>query len=364
MVRNWNGNGNGLVNVGIVGCGYWGQKHLRVFSELSNSRVLAVCDADAEGVRRFSKAYQPQLVTSDYEKMLRSRVDAVVIATPPSTHYQLALQALMEGKHVLVEKPFATSTAEAEHLIQVAQEKELILMVGHTFLYNPAVNFLREVIISGRIGEPFYLHGSRLNFGIIQRDVNVIWDLAPHDLSIMLYLLDKDPISVAVQSAAHLNPDRCEVAHLDLRFSAETLGHIHVSWLHPYKVRQLTLIGSEGMAVYDDVSMDEPIRLYDRRAEPCDGGRDQQPSVTYRYGDIQIPRVSGGEPLGEEDAHFLDCIVSGKTPRTDGRAGLKVVSILETVEKMLANGSADSAEPPRMILDDRVSAETYRADLK
>lgn len=331
---------NGLINVGVVGCGYWGRKHVRVFSELPDSRVAAVCDMDKALAREASKPYHPALVTNDFEKLLDSDVDAVVVATPPQSHYRLALQALMEGKHVLVEKPFTTSEAEARHLIQVAQEKELMLMVGHTFLYNPAVNYLKELIGRGRLGEPFYIYSSRLNFGIIQRDINVIWDLAPHDLSIVLYLLDRSPVSLAVQGAAGLSLDQCPVAHLDLRFSGDVHAHIHVSWLHPFKVRQLTIIGSQGMAVYDDMDAESPIRIYDRKVK-CSGknGGPRAPSLTYEYGDIQLPHIPGAEPLRREGAHFLTCIREGATPMSDPWSGLRVVSILEAAEKMLCSRS-------------------------
>jgi predicted dehydrogenase len=328
-----------MVRIGIVGCGYWGSKHLRVLNALPGCNVQALCDANAELLGRAAGAYEPELATTDYEEFLAGPIDAVVIATPARTHFSLAQAALQADKHVLVEKPFTATSAEALELVELADEREMTLMVGHTFVYNPAVLFVKELLDGGELGDLYYLHAARLNFGLLQPDVDVVWDLAPHDLSIILYLLEQEPIAVGARGTAHVNPSLCEVAHMDLQFPKGITAHIHLSWLDPCKVRRFTLVGSERMAIYDDMMPGEMIRIYNKRVKlTTSNGSPVYHPVEYSFGDTSIPYVADQEPLRNEGEHFLHCIRTGERPRSDGRAGLQVVRILETVEKSLYNG--------------------------
>jgi predicted dehydrogenase len=345
-----------MVRIGIVGCGYWGSKHLRVFNALPGCNVQAICDANPELLEQMAGAYEPELATTNFEELLSGPVDAVVIATPARTHFRLTQTALQADKHVLVEKPFTATSSEALELVHLADERELTLMVGHTFVYNPAIIFLKDLLQRGHLGDLYHVHMARLNFGLLQPDVDVVWDLAPHDLSIILYLLDQEPIAVGARGSAHINPSLKEVAHMDLQFSQGETAHIHLSWLDPCKVRRLTLVGSERMAICDDLSPGEMIRIYDKRVKlTTSNGSPVYHPVEYAFGDTSIPYIADQEPLRNEGTHFLHCIRSGEHPRSDGRAGLQVVRILETVEKSLYNGGAMEplAPAPEVLSVDR-----------
>ena len=329
-----------MIEVGIAGCGYWGSKHLRVFNELPGARVAAVCDMDADRLERISGSYPLAITTQDYDEMLAGDVQAVVIATPAKTHFAMAKKALLRNKHVLVEKPFTTTTAQALELIQLAEEKGRTIMVGHTFLFSPPVRALKKLIQSGHLGRILYIHSARLNFGLLQPDVNVLWDLAPHDISIVLHLMDETPVAVGARGIGYLNRRLSEVAHADLLFSDSVLAHIHVSWLEPSKVRRFTVIGTERMAVFDDMANGEPLKIYDREVKLSsqNGGKPDTP--TYIFGDIRIPHIGNAEPLREECSHFLDCILTGEAPVSDGWAGLQVVGVLESLQRSLGNHGA------------------------
>jgi len=345
-----------MVKIGIVGCGYWGSKHLRVFNALPGCNVQAICDANPELLERAAGAYEPDLATTDFDEFLSGPIEAVVIATPARTHFRLAQAALKADKHVLVEKPFTATSNEALELVELADERELTLMVGHTFVYNPAVLFLKELLERRHLGDLYHVHAARLNFGLLQPDVDVVWDLAPHDLSIILHLLEQEPIAVGARGSAHINPSLKEVAHLDLEFPHGETAHIHLSWLDPCKVRRLTLVGSERMAICDDMSPGEMIRIYDKRVKlPAGNGSPAYHPVEYAFGDTSIPYIADQEPLRNVGEHFLHCIRTGERPRSDGRAGLQVVRILETVEKSLYNGGAMEplAPAPAVLSADR-----------
>jgi predicted dehydrogenase len=345
-----------MVRIGIVGCGYWGSKHLRVFNALPGCNVQALCDANPELLERAAGAYEPELATTDFEEFLSGPIDALVIATPARTHFRLAQAALQADKHVLVEKPFTATSGEALELVELSDERELTLMVGHTFVYNPAVLFLKDLVESGRLGDLYHVHAARLNFGLLQPDVDVVWDLAPHDLSIILHLLEQEPIAVGARGYAHINPSLKEVAHVDLQFLGGVTAHVHLSWLDPCKVRRLTLVGSERMAICDDMSPGEMVRIYDKQVKlTTSNGSPVYHPVEYAFGDINIPYIADQEPLRNEGEHFLHCIRTGERPRSDGRAGLQVVRILETAEKSLYNGGAMEplAPPPAVLSDDR-----------
>ncbi len=279
------------------------------------------------------------VTTSNFNDLLQDGIDAVVVATPVNTHYKLVKEALLHKKHVLVEKPMTDSSQEARELIKIASENDRVLMVGHIYEYHPAVEFLKQLIKNGELGEIYSIDAHRLNLGLFRPDVNVLWDLGPHDICIVLSIMDKEPISVSARGSGHLDPNLCDLAYLELIFDNGTSAHIHLSWLDPRKVRQITIIGSKKMAFYDDVAEAEKIYLYDKGCAftPCNGNSAAWPPH-YRYGDVTIPFISNSEPLRIECNHFLNCIRDGKTPKTDGLAGLKVISILEAANQSLLNG--------------------------
>jgi predicted dehydrogenase len=333
-----------MVNIGIIGCGYWGPKHIRVCHELREATPTAVCDLDESRLEQVQMQYPSVQATTDYHEFLNSNVDAVIIATPVNTHYQMAKEALLHDKHVLIEKPMTASTQEALELINLAEKQNLILMAGHTYEYHPAVNFLRDIVNNGDLGDIYSIDAARLNLGLFRTDVNVLWDLAPHDISIILSVLKENPIAVSARGTHHINPHTYDIAYLEMMFPSGAMGHVHASWLHPRKIRQTTIVGSKKMAVYDDVSETEKIHIYDKglttpkERNGNSNGKFSAWPPNYRYGDVIIPFVSNAEPLKLEGSHFIDCIVEGKKPRSDGWAGLKVTSILEAAEKSLANG--------------------------
>jgi len=266
-------------------------------------------------------------------------LDAIVVATPPATHFRIARDCLQRGLHVLVEKPLTLNSRDAEELIEMAETRSLTLMVGHTFEYNPAVRALREIIKSGELGQVYYIDTVRASLGLFQRDLNVLWDLAPHDVSILLYLLGHDPISVSTQGAACIFDGKHDIAYLSLVFPGNVLAHVHISWLDPCKVRRITVVGSRKMVVYDDVETLEKIKIYDKGVEaPRYTNTFGDFQCSYRYGDVVIPNIHFAEPLRMECQHFLECIVNNTKPQSCGRIGLKVVKVLEMAERSLQNG--------------------------
>jgi predicted dehydrogenase len=328
-----------MTNVGIVGCGYWGAKHIRNFHELAEANLAVVCDLDEERLQQVRRQYSYVSTSSNVGDLLKDSVDAVVVATPVSSHYRLAREALLHGKHVLVEKPLTASSRQAAELIELAERQDLALMTGHTYEYHPAVDYLRDLVRSGELGDIYYIDADRLNLGLFRSDVNVLWDLAPHDICIVLSLLGLEPSGVSARGSGCIDPTVYDVAYMELRFPGETLAHIHVSWLDPCKVRTITIVGSKKMVIYDDVSDGEKIRIYDKgiaMAANDDGFGPWPPH--YRHGDVTIPFISNAEPLKLECDHFLRCIREGERPRSDGWSGLKVVNILEAANKSLVNG--------------------------
>jgi len=315
---------------GVIGWGYWGPKVARNLDSVPRASVTMVADLDARRLQ--SLATQPGIhTTTNPEDVFRSDVDGVVISAPVRAHYQLAREALLHGKHVLVEKPLTASVAEAEDLVRLARERGLTLMVGHTFEYSPAVNELKRLVESGDLGKIYCIEAERVNLGLFRSDINVIWDLAPHDISILLYLLGKTPERVKVQAHAHLQPRIQDVAHLDLGFADGMNAHIHVSWLHPCKIRRVTLIGDLRMVVYDDTNPSEMIKIYNKGADV-----DADPVVSYRYGAITIPHIDWTEPLRLECEDFANAIRTGQSPRASGEVGLEVVKVLSMVQDVLA----------------------------
>lgn len=348
---------NHLPRIGLAGCGYWGSKHLRVFNELPDCELTALCEPSPQKVAAQPRGFLPALVTGDYERFLAAPTDAVVIATPARTHFELAMRALERGKHVLIEKPFTTSTDTALELIAAAEQRGLTLGVGHTYVYHPAVEFLRTFIASGQLGRLQYVHTARLNFGLLQPDVDVLWDLAPHDLSILLYILQQEPLVAGVRGAGCYTDKLSEVAHLDLQFPDGPAAHIYVSWLEPTKVRHLTFVGDEKSVVYDDVAPGQLIRIYDQaiKLTPTNGTRNGL-APQYLRGDATIPHLENREPLKKECEQFLESIRTGEPMASSGWDGLRVVRILEAAEKSLYNGGASEGIPAHAPLMTSASA--------
>lgn len=324
------------VNVALVGCGYWGPNLARNFYQLPNARLVACCDLDERNLERMQRLY-PTRVTQDYDSVLADpAVEAVALATPAGSHHTLARAALLAGKHLLVEKPLAMSSAEAESLIDLARKQGRILMVGHVFQYNPAVLKIKELIDCGHIGQVYYLYSNRVNLGRVQSDVNALWSIAPHDVSISLYLLDVMPLEVSARGAAYLNGCVEDVVFLTMQFPGGVMAHVQASWLDPSKVRRMTVVGSERMIVYDDVATEGKVKIYDkgvyRKGDPIYG----EFQYKLHSGDINIPKIEMTEPLRNECAHFVECVLTGARPHTDGESGLRVVRVLEAAQESLS----------------------------
>ena len=324
------------LRVGVAGCGYWGSKHVRVLEGMVGVDHVVAIDRSTERLSSLQHAF-PRLTCFTELHAALEYIDALVIATPAATHVPLALTAIEAGKAVLVEKPFATSTVDARLLIDAAARSGVTLMAGHTFLYNAAVWHLRELIRSGDLGRIYYLDAARLNLGLYQPDINVAWDLAPHDISIANYLLDSQPDSVECwgSSHAHLLED---VVYMRLLYSQlGVTANIHLSWLDPSKVRRVTVVGSNKMAVYNDMSANERLRIFDKGVVPS-SEKVQDLPMSYRTGDIRSPYIDFREPLMLEDQDFVTCVATGGRPISDGEAGLAVVQVLEAAEISLRQG--------------------------
>jgi predicted dehydrogenase len=325
------------LRVAVVGCGYWGSKHVRVLHAADGVGEVVLVDSREDRVRSLARSYKTAPWYGSLAPAL-ARVDAVVVATPPSTHVAVALQAIEAGKHVLVEKPLAPTSEGARRLESAAAAAGVVLMVGHTFEYNPAVRKLRELVQDGELGEIYYIDSARLNLGLYQNDVNVILDLAPHDISIINHVLGRKPVAAQAWASRHAHRRFEDVAYLRLFYDdffddRGLSANIHVSWLDPCKVRRVTAVGSQKMAVYDDLATDDRIRVLDKGVcLPPDGGNLTQPPTSYRYGDIVVPFISPDEPLAVQDRHFITCVATGARPLTDGQNGLAVVEALEAAE--------------------------------
>lgn len=328
------------MRVGVVGCGYWGPNLIRNLLDTRRCESLTVCDSDPKRLER-ARARFPQLAcVGTVEELLNDRsIDAVLIATPVSTHHAIAKECLLSGRHTFVEKPLAASTAEAEDLVRTAEAAGLTLMVGHTFEFSPPVMKVKKIIESGDLGLVYYASAIRVNLGIHQKDVSVVWDLAPHDLSMFLYWLGEAPTAVSMMGGAFVQPDISDVAFINLQFASGTVANIQVSWLSPSKLRRTTIVGSRQMLIYDDTNPTERVKVYDRGVEFKDPVTYGEYALTYRTGDIVSPHVPATEPLQLLVNHFLECAETGTKPRTDGESGLRVVRILEAIERSGQNGS-------------------------
>jgi predicted dehydrogenase len=330
-----------MVRVGVVGYGYWGPNLVRNFVEIPASTLAAVADLDQKRLDHLQTRYPGVQTTKDYRELFRADLDAMVIATPPATHFRLAKDALLHGLHVLVEKPLTLASRDAQELVRLAEEHDRVLMAGHTFIYNPAVRAIKQMIESEEIGRVYYVDTVRASLGLFQRDLNVLWDLAPHDLSILSYLLGCYPIGVGAHGVGCVQYGIEDVAYMTLLFPNYTLAHVHVSWLDPCKVRRITVVGSKKMVVYDDIESLEKVRVYDKGVDcPPYTNSFGDFRFAYRYGDITIPHIKLAEPLRLECEHFLECILERRRPRTDGYDGLAVVKIIEVAQKSLRNNGS------------------------
>jgi predicted dehydrogenase len=336
-----------MVRIGLVGLGYWGPNYARVVTELRDGELAAACDTSADAVAFLDVRYPRVRTATDASELIASPdLDAIIVATPPSTHFALTEAALEAGKHVLCEKPLAMTVGECDELIALAERRERVLFVGHTFVYNPAVRQMRELIEAGEVGRVLYCHAARTGLGPIRDDVNALWDLAPHDLSILFYLIGREPVSVAAHGQAFLHDEWEDVVFLHLRFDDGAIASAHVSWLDPYKTRRVTVVGDRRMLVFDDVAADEKLKIFDRGAsyeavsEAARGKEFGEYKALIRDGEIRSPKVPPWEPLKEQVAHFLDCCRTGQQPETDGVAGRRVVAVLEAATESLRAGGA------------------------
>ena len=352
------------IPIGVIGAGYWGPNLIRNFYQIPEFDLKMVCDLSQERLDHIRSRY-PEVPTSrNIRDLLNSDVEAVAIATPVSTHHRLAIDCLLSGKHVLVEKPLACDSNDALDMIATAQEMGKVLMTGHTFVYNPAVEALKEIIASGEIGYVYYLNSTRVNLGLYQPDVNVVWDLAPHDVSILLYILGMNPVSASARGGMYVKPGVFDVAYLTINYPDCVMADLRVSWLDPCKIRRLTIVGSKKMIVYDDIEPVNKVVIYDK-------GVDVQPytdtyeefHLAYRYGEAVPYPLKWEEPLKKECIHFFKSIRDGAPSRSDAREGLKVIQIIEAAQKSLLNGGVRedvlwqqtqiSKEFPRMLRSEK-----------
>ena len=321
-----------MIGIAVVGYGYWGPNIVRNFQEIEGAQVLVCCDLDEQRLAKVKQKYPSIRVTTDYEEILNDpKVDAVAIVTPVVTHYKFARAALEHGKHVLVEKPMAASVAEAK-LIELAAKHHLILMVNHTFIYTGAVRKMKEIIEKGDLGDLYYFDLVRINLGLIQRDVNVLWDLAPHDVAILGYLVNEPPVSVCANGACHTGNGIEDIAYLTVYFNSGLIAHFHNNWIAPAKIRTILVGGSKKMILYDDMEASEKIKVYDKGIEVASTEAAHNALISYRLGDMWAPRLEQTEALRLVASEFVDSIESGRRPVTDGISGLNVVRILEASE--------------------------------
>jgi predicted dehydrogenase len=327
--------------IAVIGAGYWGPNLIRNFNNLADSEVSLVCDLDQGRMDHVLSLFPGVLTTLDWRDVIKSDVDAVCVVTPVPWHFEMAAAALQSGKHVFVEKPLTADVKQARELVGLASQKGLTLIVDHTFVYSPAVNHVRDIVASGDLGDVYYVSMSRLNLGLFQKDINVIWDLAPHDISILTYVLNAQPETVSAQGNSNILPGIEDVAMVTLTFPNNVIAYVHVSWLDPSKVRKSTFVGSKKMLIYDDVEPLEKIKIYDKGVDgPARYDTFGDFQFSYRYGDIYTPFLASTEPLQVECRHFLDCIAGKATPRSGGKEGLEVVQVLEAANRSLRDGGA------------------------
>jgi predicted dehydrogenase len=324
-----------MIRIGVIGYGYWGPHLVRNFHSLDGCDVTVVCDKNAEALRRAKQAYPTVQVTSDIREVLSAtNVDAMAVVTPVWTHFELTKAALENGKHVFVEKPFTSTVEQAEQLIDLAEKKRLQIMVDHTFLFTGAVRKIRQLIEEGALGKLYYYDSTRVNLGLFQHDVNVIWDLAPHDLSIMDHVINGKPETVIATGESHVNGHE-DLAYITIYFRDKIIAHINVNWLSPVKVRTTLIGGEKKMLVWNDLDADEKLKVYDKGVETTNGNGVYELLVSYRSGDMWAPRIDQTEALRTETKYFIECISRNERPFNDGIAGLRVVKMLEAADRSL-----------------------------
>ena len=329
------GSSENMLKIGVIGYGYWGPNIVRNFHGQERSRVVAVCDKSPKSLQRVRMAFPEMPTTSDFNELLTSpEIDAIAVVTPVWTHFELAKTALENGKHVFVEKPFTSTSEQAEELIELAARKNLKIMVDHTFLFTGAVRKIRELTESGALGDLYYYDSLRVNLGLFQHDVSVIWDLAPHDLSIMDHLIKGEPEAIVATGECHLNGVE-DVAFMTIYFPNNVIAHINVNWLSPVKIRMTMIGGQKKMLVWNDLVADEKIRIYDKGVNITSGDKVRELLVNYRSGDMWAPQLEQLEALRVELEYFADCILHNKTPFNDGQAGLRVVRMLEAADRSI-----------------------------
>src|SRR5271170_3729886 len=332
--------GEETLKIGVIGYGYWGPNVVRNFHVQEKSRVVVVCDKSPQSLRRVRQDYHDMYVTEDFKEVLNAtNVDAVAVVTPVWTHYELAKAALENGKHVFVEKPFTSNTAQAEELINLAQRKNLKIMVDHTFLFTGAVKKISQLLNEGTLGKLYYYDATRVNLGLFQHDINVLWDLAPHDLSIMDYLIKTSPEAIVATGQKHLNGHE-DVAYMTLYFPEKVIAHINVNWLSPVKVRTTLMGGEKRMLVWNDLEADEKVKVYDKGVDITNREGVYEVLVNYRSGDMWAPQLEQVEALRRELSYFVECISNGQDPSNDGSAGLRVVKMLEAATESLSKRGA------------------------
>ena len=326
------------VGIGVIGAGNWGQNLVRNYASLPGSQLLYVADVSEKVRSKMANLYPKAQVTDNPERIFTDpAVNAVVIAVESPLHYTMIKNALDHGKHVYVEKPLALSVADAQDVVALARDKNLKLMIGHLLEYHPAVNYIKELMKIGKVGTSLYLYFHRLNLGIVRKDENVWWSLAPHDISVACYLFEAEPVSVSANGQSYLQKGIEDVVFATLKFADGRMAHIHVSWLDPHKIRKVTLVASDKMVVFDDMEASEKVRIYDKGAE-IKTVNSYVEAITLRTGDVLIPRIPSQEPLSLECQHFLDAIIKDQPVRSDGVDGLRVVKVLEAGSKSLAAG--------------------------
>ncbi|MDX1607684.1 MAG: Gfo/Idh/MocA family oxidoreductase [Candidatus Spechtbacterales bacterium] len=328
-------------NVAVIGSGYWGPNLIRNFYQLPKVELSYICDLSNERLSHMASLYPDIAQTKDYKDILQdTNVDAVCIATPVSTHFKLAWEALEADKHVLLEKPMTATGEEARKLTELAEQKGKVLMVGHTFEYTAPINKLKEIIDSGELGKILYINMSWLNLGVFREDVNVVWDLAPHNISLLNMLLKEEPRTIKAIGSAHYHEGKEDVAFLNVSYPDNLIAHIHLSWIDPAKTRKLTVVGDKKMAIFDDLNDTEPIKIFDKSIikQPYYESYGEF-KLLYNWGDVYSPKIENTEPLKVQCSHFIDCIEKGKTPQSDGVSGMRVVEALEAAERSLKNNS-------------------------
>ena len=330
------------LRVGAIGYGYWGPNLIRNFVELPTSEVVAVSDLDESRLLQLRERHpQITVTTTEYRDLFALNLDAVVVATPPDTHFEVVKACLQNDLHVLVEKPLTLDSAEGQELIRIADEHNRILMVGHTFEYNPAVRALKEMIDSGELGSIHYIDAVRVSLGLFSSRLNVVWDLAPHDISILLYLLSSMPTSICAQGNSCVQEGIEDVAYMTMRFPGDIMAHMRLSWLDPLKTRRITVVGSKKMVIYDDLEPQEKLKVYDKRVNAIRHTETYgEFGFAYHYGDVVAPYVRFSEPLRIECSHFIESILENKPPQSDGRSGLRVVQIIEAAQRSLQDGNS------------------------